>query len=289
MVDYVPPDLAAAEPVRLAEAEAESERRWFEQVASEQLLRFLLDRQELSTTRQDALAVLLARLRKSPDVPEGLATLLEPLLDDPDVEIAKTAVGQLPLTNERALERIRRLLESPSPVLRAEAAAALARAGDTSLFETLLTWFHGESAADRSAAIECLVTLKTVAARQTLADAWEQGGRGRGDRVTLSTALLRLGDLRGIPFLEEVAQETQGAWSVTAATWIYYHQRARGLRLMRDILERGDLEAKQSMVMQIAGLTTLPHVFTAEGFDEARSWVKRQSSPRRPKRRGKRR
>ena len=288
-MDYVPPDLAAAEPVRLAEAEAESERRWFEQVASEQLLRFLSDREEPSATRQDALAVLLPRLRKSPDYPEGLATLLEPLIDDPDVEIAKTAVGQLPLTNERAVERIRRILDSPSAVLRAEAAASLARAGDPSLFERLLTWFHGEFEADRNAAVECLVTLKTDDARQKLADAWEQGGRGRGDRVTLSTALLRLGDLRGIPFLEQVAQQTQGAWSVTAATWIYYHQRARGLRLMSDILERGDLEARQSMVMQIASLTTLPHVFTAEGLDEARSWVRRQSSPRLPKRRKKRR
>lgn len=289
MIDYVPPDLAAAERVRLAEAESESERRWFEQVASEQLQRFLLDREEPSATRQNALAVLLARLHKSPDFPEGLTVLLEPLIDDVDVDVAKTAIAHFPLTSDHALARIRGMLDSPWAVLRAEAAAALARAGDASLFQRLLGWFHGGAETDRSAAIECLVTLQTAEARSTLIDAWEQGGRGRGDRVTLSTALLRLGVLRGIPFLEEVAQEARGAWSVTAATWIYYHQRARGLRLMRDILARGDLEARQSMVMQIASLTTLPHVFTAEGLSEARDWVRRQSSPGRKKRRKKRR
>lgn len=285
MSQYLPPDTTAVEGVRLAEAEAESERRWFEQVASEQLQRFLFDQSEPATTRRNALAVLLGRLRTSPDFPEGLATLLEPLLDDPDAEIAAMAVGHFPLIGEQSLDKARRLLDSSQPAVRAEAAAALARVGDTSLLETLLAWFHGDSEMDRIAAIECLATLKTAAAQETLADAWEQGGRGRGDRVTLSTALLRMGDLRGITFLEEVAQETRGAWSVTAATWIYYHQRARGLRLIRDILDRGDLEARQSMVMQIARLTTLPHVFTAEGFHEARSWVDRQVKPRRRKRR----
>ncbi len=281
MVDYVPPDLAAADRVRLAEAEAEAERRWFGQVASEQLQRFLFDRTEPSVTRQNALAILLERLLASPDLPEGLATLLEPLVDDPDVEVARMAIGHLPLSDERAVVGMRRLLDSTDDVRRAEAAMALARIGDGGVVDTLLAWFHGESAADRNVAIECLVTLKTAQARQILADAWEQGGRGRGDRVSLSTALLRLGDMRGVPFLEEVAQEARDACSVTAATWIYYHQRARGLRLIRDILDRGDLEARQSMVIQVASLTTLPHVFTIEGLSEAKSWVRRQMPRRR--------
>ena len=67
----------------------------------------------------------------------------------------------------------------------------------------------------------------------------------------LATALLRSGNSRGLPFLEWVARKADGAWAVTAATWVYTDQKRLGLELMRDILDRGTLEAHRAMVGQI--------------------------------------
>src|SRR3989339_845742 len=190
MTDYVPPATTAAERVRLAEAEADAEaqRRWFEQVASEQLERFLYDKTEPTAIRQNAMAVLLERLRKSRDFLAGTAALLEPLIDDPDVEVARTAIRHYPLSGEDALVRVRPLLDSPDGQVRAEAAVALARIGDAGVPERLFAWFNSDQEADRNSAIEGLVALNSADARQTLAEAWELRGRGRGDRVTLSVA-----------------------------------------------------------------------------------------------------
>jgi len=276
MSDYVPPDTSVAEKVRLIEAETEAERRWFEHVASEQLQQILHDRARPAATRQNAFGVLAVRLRESPEFREGLARLLEPLLEDPDPEVAQTAVRYCPLSSEQARDKVRRLLDSPHQGLRGEAAVSLARIGDAGILERLLAWLGAEDEAEQNLAVEGLVMLNTPEARTALENAWHQGGRKRGDRVVLSVALLRLGDMRGLPLLETVAEEGRGAWSVTAATWLYYHQPARGLRMMLGILDQGDMEARQSMVMQISNLTRLPHVFTAEGLAEARSWVKRQ-------------
>ena len=71
-----------------------------------------------------------------------------------------------------------------------------------------------------------------------------------------------------------------------AATWIYSVRDAdTGLRLMLDIVDRGDLEAKRSLVMQICH-TWLhsPDAFTADAIHEARLWIERklESPDKRP-------
>ena len=78
-------------------------------------------------------------------------------------------------------------------------------------------------------------------------------------------------------FLKEVARRADGAWSVLAATSIWFeHDATEGLQLMLWILDEGNLEAKQRMVGQISGLAGLPHRFTADGIHEARFWVQRK-------------
>ena len=94
----------------------------------------------------------------------------------------------------------------------------------------------------------------------------------------MAVALLRLGDSVGLPFLKEMAQRATGPFSVMAATWIYgVHDVDAGLRLMLKILDRGDFEAKRSLVMQICHTWMYSlHAFTADAIHDARLWIERR-------------
>jgi hypothetical protein len=94
--------------------------------------------------------------------------------------------------------------------------------------------------------------------------------------LVLAAALLDLGDKSGSAFLEATARAARGAWSVFAATTIYFHDSHLGLEFMLGILNTGDLDAQQSLVSQIWNLTSLPHAFTADGIHEARAWIESQ-------------
>jgi hypothetical protein len=105
---------------------------------------------------------------------------------------------------------------------------------------------------------------------------WDHGLGDEEDRLVLAAALLDLGDKSGTATLEATACAARGIWSVFAATTIYFHDSRRGLEFMLGILNRGDLEAQQSLVGQIWNLTHLPHAFTADGIHEARAWIESQ-------------
>ena len=85
-----------------------------------------------------------------------------------------------------------------------------------------------------------------------------------------------IGDKSGTAILETTARAARGTWSVFAATTIYFHDSRRGLETMLGILDRGDLEAQQSLVSQIWNRTNLPHAFTADGIHGARAWIESQ-------------
>ena len=163
---------------------------------------------------------------------------------------------------------MRRQLESTDDHVKAEAAIALAKINDPSILPKLLEWFNGANEGYRNVAIEAFKTLDTEQARDTLVRSYEEGGRGEQDKAVLATALLRMGDTRGLEFLDGVARRARGALSVMAATWIYAeHEADEGLRLMLHVLDNGDLDAKRSMVNQICySFMHSPHAFTADGI-----------------------
>ncbi len=276
MADYVPPGPEAAEEIRGMEAELEAQRRRLEEEEADQLKQVLSDASEPTSARQIAFEQLVLRFQPSPEFREILHDLLEGLVDDPDAEIAEMALNHCPLSDERVVGKVRKLLDAANERTRAAAAIALARIKHESVVPVLRDWFTSEGESTRNVAIEGLLRLDTPEARQMLEAAYEEGGRSENDRSVLAVALLRLGDTRGLAFLEAIARRRTGAWSVMAASWIYGHQREKGVQLMLEILDHGDLEAKQRMVNQIWNYARIPRAFEAEGFHEARSWVQRQ-------------
>ncbi len=94
--------------------------------------------------------------------------------------------------------------------------------------------------------------------------------------AVVAAGLLRLGDARGLPFLEEIARRGQGAWSVTAVAWICSHDSKSGLELMLRLLEHGDDEAKQAATTQVWNWARTANPYTEEGRKEARAWIKEQ-------------
>jgi hypothetical protein len=268
MNGYTPPDPDVAEKVHRDDREAREHHRRLEHAPSEQLRRVLGDPAEPVAARASALLGLL--LRRDAAVPE----LLPGLFEDP--AMGPLAIRYCPLSDPKAVERLRGLLNHSRERVWSGAAAALARAKDEALRPRLLDWFHKGDERHRNVAIEGLIELDASEAAVLFRESWECGGRDEGDRLVLAAALLRLGDPRGLGALEAAAQRAEGAWSVFAATAIASHDPARGCRLMQGILDHGDSGAQQALVMHAWNLAGLPHAFTADGIHETRLWVEQQ-------------
>lgn len=282
MAECLPPGSDPAEYVRRLEAEIDAARRRLEPLGAEELKRILRGRSEPRATRQIAFEKLIHRFLGSDEFHAMLVDWLADLMADPDPAIADMAINHCPLRDERHRAQVRELLDSPRDRIRATAAVALARAKDETILPKLLEWLDGPSEPMRNAAIEGLQTLNTPETRAALETAYQQGGRDENDRTVLAIALLRLGDTRGLSFLESVARRAQGPWSVTAATWIYDHEPLKGLDLLRHLLDQGDDEAKRYVVSQIWNWSRprIAHPFAAEGINEARTWIEeRLKSP----------
>jgi hypothetical protein len=274
--------LDPAEYVRKVEVELEVQRQRLAEADPELLTHVLRDRAEPTSARQIAFETLIHRFVGSDGFQTMLADWLADLMDDPDPAIAEMAVRHCPLHDESIRGRVRILLDSPRDRIRADAAIALARSKDESILARSLDWFAGNSQPMRNLAIEALKTLDTPVARSTLEIAYEQGGRDENDKTVLATTLLRLGDTRGLAFLETVARRAKGAWSVTAATWIYDHQPLKGMELLLLLIDQGDEEARRSVVNQVWSLSRprISRPFTSEGIVEARAWIEeRLKSP----------
>ncbi|HTQ39771.1 MAG TPA: HEAT repeat domain-containing protein [Pirellulales bacterium] len=279
MNNYIPPDPSVGDAVRHRNDALRAIHNRLGLLSDEEL-RSVLAGDPDPASRPVALGLLFSRLAKAagrtPDTRNArLVELLGGLLNDPHPDIAKSAIRHCRLTYERHIEAVRAALDHPENRVQAEAAIALAKIKDAKIFDTLQQWFDRDEQGFRNVAIEALKTLGTDEARDTLIESYEKGGRNEGDKAVLANALLRMGDERGVNFLNSLAIRAQGRWSVFAATALYIANYSdAGLRLLLHILENGDNEAKQRMVNQICyNWIHSPHAFTGEGIHEARRWV----------------
>lgn len=271
MTDYVPPDPSEVECFQRMHEEMRQYQQQIEHLDDQELMELVSDRKQASILREVALHQLVHQRGRK----ESLTDRLRDLLDDPDPRVAAKALFHCPLTDERSLEKARRMSKSTNYSVRGQAVIALGKAGDQTLLPQLLEWFAGDE--KRELAIEGLVALATEEAKLQLKQGYEQGGCDDRDRAMLAIALLRLKDERGVDFLKTVAKRARGDLSVAAANWLYCEYDADiGLQLMLHILDDGDGEAKCGMVQQIPA--HLPHQFTADGIHEARLWVQQKLS-----------
>jgi hypothetical protein len=282
MSDFIPPDAAVAEWVdKQRRAEKALERR-LRDASPEQLEQLARDANEPAEVRISALSRLVDPFGRSAVVPEHreLADMLLGFLADLDPEMRRMALhlSRHFWPNPRVKERVRCLLDDAEIHVRAEAAMVLAMKHDAAVLPYLLAWFHGDDQPHRNVAMQGFRWVNTPEARHVLRESYEQGGRGKEDRIGLATALLWAGDPCGVPFLEEVAHRAKGIWSVVAVSALYGSYRAKCLKLMRWVLDRGDQEAKRGMVSQIYTFSChqLIHAFTADGIHEARCWIDHQ-------------
>ena len=282
MSDYVPPDPTIAEVVHQRKQELQHILSRLQSLSDEDL-RAVVHHDDNAMTRQVALGLLCGKLAEKPDRdPEKsdrqLVDLCSDLLDDADPEIARQAIRHCPLVEAQHIEKVRRAMDCDHPQVHAAAAVALAKVQDPTVLARLLEWFHGDDDGYRNAAIESLRALNTDDARQVLADSYESGGRNEMDKLILACALLRISDLRGVPFLESLAHRAKGTAAALAATSLYAANMSNeSLRRMLLILDNGDNEARQHLVSQICyGWQRSPHAYAVDGIHEARHWLQRK-------------
>jgi HEAT repeat protein len=250
----------------------------------EQLKQFARDANEPAVARTAALARLEVSELGHPVVPldPEVPDILLGLLGDPDPEARRMALqcSSSVWFDPRVVERVHSLLDDPDVYVHVEAATVLAMRHDETVLPYLLRWFHGDDQPHRNAATQGLRLLDTPESRRVLREGWAQGGRSEEDRIGLAMTLLMAGDPCGVPLLKDVARRADSDWSCAAAE-ILYHSAAHqtdSLELMREILDRGSLEAKRHMVGWISNRSwpRLSHAFTADGIHEARCWIDQQ-------------
>lgn len=257
---------------------AETDRMYdrLERASIAELLEVARNTSESNVARANAIMFLMA----SRDI--EITDLLLELFDDPDQDLWRMVARSFRCDDPRLRAKMLLMLDDPENRNWSEAALALARIGDETLLQRLVLWLRSGDEGHRNVAVECLKQLKTPPARKVLEDFWNAGigcDAGIGDdgiRFVVAAALLDLGDLRGREVLGSTARCGQGSWAVFAATSVYFAQPREGLQLMLQILDDGDLEARQSMVGQIWNFAHLPHAFTRDGLSEARVWVQLQ-------------
>lgn len=267
---YQAPDPEIAEYVHRTNAECDRQSERLEHASEEELKAVARNRAESSPARGAALMYLL----KARD-PEFTEILLE-LFDDPDQDLWRMAIVGARRDDPRIRAMLQAMLDDANDRNWSEAAVALARRKDESLLPRFVAWLETGDESHRNVAVECLRFLKTPAAQAALGDFWDRGAGDDEIRLVVAAALFDLGDQRGRPLLDSVAQRGEGSWSVFAATAVYITQPRHGLTLMLRVLDHGDLEARQAMVNQIWNFAHLPHAFTADGLSEARVWVEKQ-------------
>jgi len=279
--DYEAQDPTFGDWVHRRNAESDADARRLENAAAAELKAVIRDTGATQSARMNALMFL--RIQKDP---EFLDVVLG-LFDDPDQHLwHEIHPSQSMLQDSRLRQKYFEKLDGPDLENSAEAAVALAIAGEISLIPRFADWLNNGDEPHRNVAIETLRLLNSPEALSVLQQFWDEGKGDDETRLCVAGALFQSGDSRGRGILEATALRAQGSWSVLAATLVYVAGRCSelpdgphrqdGLKLMLHILNDGDLEAKQGMVNQIWNFENLPHAFTADGRDEARAWVQSQ-------------
>jgi len=273
MLQYQP-DASVAERAGRQEEEARQIEAKLANLSEDELNAILRDSTQAEGERFAALGRLFVPLHQQAiEVRHKLYQLLYDLIDDPELSIARVAIGHCPREYNSCLAKLRQLLNASDLDRSALAADSLANIRDDQMASVLHGWLHDADRGRRSAAIQALASMETQEARQALADEYEQGGRSEEDKLWLAMKLLEMGDSRASDFLESVAMRAQGNSSVNAATSMYHHAPADGLRLYRHILNDGDNATQHSLVLSISELQHFPHAYTAAGRDEALAWI----------------
>jgi hypothetical protein len=265
---YVPPEPAVVEQIYEADRESREQFQILEPLDSAHLRQVMVDCAQSAAARGNALGILLQR--RDPNVFELLPALFE------DKELGRMAIRYCRLNDRNTVDQLRRLLDHPRDHIWSSAALALARARDDGSRPRLLDWFHNGDEGHRNVAIQALIDLDGAASAELFQKSWEEGGRDEADRLVLAGALLRLGETGALTFLEDAARHAKGAWAVFAATSVAQHDPGRGFRLMQWLLDHGDSEALEALVMHAWNMARLPHAFTADGVHETRLWIEQQ-------------
>ena len=267
---YVGPEPESADYIARSNAECDQAYERLKQASVTQLKQVFRDRRESDTTRFTAFAELMRE--RDPELDD----LALELFDDHDRQLWQSTITSYISKDPRILGKLKTILDHSDDDVWSSAAVALARAGDETLIPCLTGWLDSGDEDHRNVAIESLKMLRRPSATAVLRDAWDQGVPDEETRWVIAAALLDRGDSSGRPLLESMARLATGPSSVAAATSIYCNDAREGLKLMLQILQEGDLEAKQSMVNQIWSFAHLPHAFTADGLAEAQLWVQKQ-------------
>ncbi len=178
------------------------------------------DSAEPVEARSNAMLVLL--IRRDPSVSEIFPELFE------HPKLCHHAIRYCPLSDPKIVERLRALLDHPSDRIWTTAAVALSRNKDETIRRRLLEWLNHGDHGHRSVAIAGLVELDRDQAMEILQERWTEE-QDADDRNVLAAALLRLGDTRGLSFLDAEARKSEGRL-VSSRRCLYQRTRA-GRRL----------------------------------------------------------
>lgn len=270
MTDYQPPPHEVAAFVHEKNTECAEQRQCLDGASSETAWAIATDTSEPDAARLEAILILLRN--KDPRIPD----LILSLFDESDTRVWRSAIRSIHPDDPRIRQSLRERANSEDVDAAAEALCVLAQMRDNSTPTTCEAWFT-RSQGERNAAVEALRILETEEAVQLLRARWGDTLTTDEDRHTLALALVQFNHVDAIKHADDLAGRAIDAWSVAAATSLYFTRKDQGLRHMLNIFQNGTLEAKQSMVGQISSLAGhLPHAYTADGMHEALLWVDTQ-------------
>ena len=270
MADYQPPPPEVAEYVYEANAECERQRQRLEGASAQTAWTIATNRGESTAARMEAILVLARK--RDPRMTE----LILSLFDDPDTDVWSGVIRSFHPDDPRIRERLRERAQSEDIGAAAEALCVLAMMKDECALTVCRDWLTGAQG-QRNAAVEALRILGSGEAKKLLESRWDEELPSDEDRHALAFALVQFGHPSAIVHAQRRAELADDDWAVAAATSIYISDKPTGLRLMRKILDEGQLAARQGMVGQISSLAGhLLHEYTADGIYEARLWVEKQ-------------
>ncbi len=270
MAHYQPPSPEVAAIVHEKNAECAVQRQRLKGASSEAVWAIATDRSEPPAARLEAILILM---RKED---ARLPDLILSLFDESDTVVWRSAIRSIHPDDPRIRKRLCERAVTSDVDVAAEALCVLAHLRDSSTLTICKAWLARDQG-ERNVAVEALRILETEEAVRLLNARWDETLTTDEDRHTLALALTQFNHVEATKHADDLAARAVDAWSVAAATKLYFTRREHGLRHMLNILRNGTLEARQSMVGQISRLAGhIPHEYTADGIHEAQLWIDTQ-------------
>ena len=153
---------------------------------TEDLRRMVGDRTVPPADRRAAFSALADRLRGEPDLSE----MILGILGEPDPVLAPLAIACAPPFDSRVMDRIRSLLDDPTPEIWEAAASALSRKKDRSILPRMLSWSREGDLSHRRAGLAAVAFLLIPEEHLAVVEAiCEDGPRDDEDEAVLVEAL----------------------------------------------------------------------------------------------------